>query len=52
MGARHVGEIKELSNLVHPHIGILTSVGPQHLDTFKTIERIRDTKYELIEALP
>ena len=52
MGARHVGEIKELSNLVHPAIGILTAVGPQHLDTFKTIERIEKTKYELIDALP
>lgn len=52
MGARHVGEIKELSNLVHPTIGILTAVGPQHLDTFKTLERIKKTKYELIDALP
>ena len=52
MGARHVGEIKELSSLVHPQIGILTAVGPQHLDTFRTIERIEKTKYELIEALP
>ncbi|MBQ6951499.1 MAG: UDP-N-acetylmuramoyl-tripeptide--D-alanyl-D-alanine ligase [Clostridia bacterium] len=52
MGARHVGEIKELCNLVHPEIGILTAVGPQHLDTFRTIERIEKTKYELIEALP
>ncbi len=52
MGARHVGEIKELSNLVHPQIGILTAVGPQHLDTFRTIERIEKTKYELIDALP
>lgn len=52
MGARHVGEIKELSNLVHPQIGILTAVGPQHLDTFRTIERIEKTKYELIQALP
>lgn len=52
MGARHVGEIKELSRLVHPQIGILTAVGPQHLDTFKTIERIEKTKYELIDALP
>ena len=52
MGARHVGEIKELSRLVHPTIGILTAVGPQHLDTFKTIERIEKTKYELIDALP
>lgn len=52
MGARHVGDIRELVELVHPSIGILTSVGPQHLDTFGTIERIRDTKYELIDGLP
>lgn len=52
MGARHVGDIKEMCRLVHPQIGILTSVGPQHLDTFKTLERIKKTKYELINALP
>jgi UDP-N-acetylmuramoyl-tripeptide--D-alanyl-D-alanine ligase len=52
MGARHVGDIKEMCRLVHPQIGILTSVGPQHLDTFKTLERIKKTKYELIDALP
>ena len=52
MGARHVGDIKEMCRLVHPQMGIITSVGPQHLDTFHTIERIIKTKYELIEALP
>lgn len=52
MGARHVGDIREMCRLVHPEIGILTSVGPQHLDTFKTLERVIRTKYELIEALP
>ena len=52
MGARHVGDIKEMCRLVHPTIGIITSVGPQHLETFKTIERGASTKYELIEALP
>ena len=52
MGARHVGDIREMCRLVHPVIGIITSVGPQHLDTFKTLERIRQTKYELIDALP
>ena len=52
MGARHVGDIKEMCRLVHPEIGILTSVGPQHLDTFKTVERVAKTKYELVEALP
>ena len=52
MGARHVGDIREMCRLVHPQIGIITSVGPQHLDTFRTVERVARTKYELIDALP
>ncbi len=52
MGARHVGDIKEMCRLVHPHHGVLTSVGPQHLDTFHTLERIKSTKYELMDAIP
>ena len=52
MGARHVGDIKELCRLVHPHHGVLTSVGPQHLDTFHTLERIKSTKYELMDTIP
>lgn len=52
MGARHVGDIKEMCRLVHPTYGVLTSVGPQHLDTFKSIERIKSTKYELMDAIP
>ncbi len=52
MGARHVGDIKEMCRLVKPTIGIITSVGPQHLETFKTIERVASTKYELINGLP
>lgn len=52
MGARHVGDIKELCRLVHPTIGLITSVGPQHLETFHSIDRVASTKYELIEALP
>lgn len=52
MGARHRGDIREMCRLVHPEIGVLTSVGPQHLDTFKTLDRVVSTKYELIEGLP
>ena len=52
MGARHVGDIAELCDLVAPGLGLITSVGPQHLETFHTIERVAATKYELIEALP
>jgi len=52
MGARHVGDIQELCDLVHPDHGLLTSVGPQHLETFFTIENVAKTKYELARSLP
>lgn len=52
MGARYVGDIKTLCKLAGPSIGILTSIGKQHLETFKGIENVVKTKYELIEALP
>ncbi len=52
MGARYVKEIKELCDLVHPHHGIIASVGPQHLDTFGSIENIQKTKFELADSLP
>ena len=52
MGAYKRGDISELCNLVTPQIGILTAVGPQHLERFKSIENIAKTKYELIESLP
>ena len=52
MGARHVGDIKEMCELVKPMHGLLTSIGPQHLETFGSIENVAATKYELMEALP
>lgn len=50
MGARHVGDIKEICDIVHPHDGIITSIGPQHLETFHTMENIKKTKFELADA--
>lgn len=52
MGAYKRGDIRELCNLAVPHIGILTAVGPQHLERFKSVENIAKTKYELIASLP
>lgn len=52
MGARYVGDIAELCELINPKIGLITSVGPQHLETFKSIDNIKKTKYELIQSLP
>ena len=52
MGAKQRGDIKEICDLVNPQIGVVTAVGEQHLESFKTIENIRDTKFELIDSLP
>ena len=52
MGARYVGEIKEICDIVHPKHGVITSIGPQHLDTFGSMENIQKTKFELADALP
>ena len=52
MGAKNIGDIKEICDLVHPKLAILTAIGPQHLDTFKTLENVRRTKMELIDSLP
>lgn len=52
MGAKRVGEIKEICDIVHPTHGIITSVGPQHLETFKTLDNIKNTKFELADSLP
>lgn len=52
MGAKNPGDIKEICNLVKPSMGIITAVGPQHLESFKTIERVQATKFELADSLP
>lgn len=52
MGAYKRGDIQELCDLAFPEIGILTAVGPQHLERFKSIENTTRAKYELIQSLP
>lgn len=52
MGAKQNNDIKEICDLVHPAIGVVTAVGEMHLETFKSIENIQDTKFELINSLP
>lgn len=52
MGAKAPGDIKEICDIVRPSIGIITAVGPQHLESFKTIDAVQATKFELADALP
>ena len=52
MGAYVKGEIAGLCRLVKPKYGILTTIGTAHLETFGSPEKIKKTKFELIESLP
>lgn len=52
MGADHVGDIKELMKFVTPKYGLVTSIGEQHLNTFKSLDNIIREKMLEIEMLP
>ena len=52
MGAKNVGDIREICDLVRPRYGMITSIGEQHLETFRTVENIVKTKFELADAVP
>jgi UDP-N-acetylmuramoyl-tripeptide--D-alanyl-D-alanine ligase len=52
MGAYKRGEVKEICDLVHPQIGIITSIGPEHFERFLTMENIEEANYELMASLP
>ncbi len=52
MAAYKKGEVKAISNIVQPKIGILTGINKQHLALFGSQDNIIQAKYELIEALP
>ena len=51
MGAKNVGDIKEICDIANPDYAIITSVGEQHLDTFKSVDNVFKTKFELADAV-
>ena len=52
MGMYDVGEITLLCELARPHVGVVTNIGPTHLERLGTMERIVQAKTELVQALP
>ena len=51
MGATKLGDIKEICDIVNPKLGVITSIGPQHLESFKNIENVIKTKFELADSV-
>ena len=52
MGMYALGEIRDLCAVAQPHIGVVTNVGPSHLERLGSLEHIAQAKAELIEGLP
>ncbi len=52
MGAQWRGEIAAYCRRVRPHVGVVTAVGPVHLELFGSLDVVRQAKGELAQALP
>ncbi len=51
MGASGRGDIKELCGIAVPDYGVITNIGPAHLEGFGSLEMVRNTKLELYDAV-
>jgi UDP-N-acetylmuramoyl-tripeptide--D-alanyl-D-alanine ligase len=52
MGAYREGDIAELCDFARHSIGVLTAIGPAHLERFGSMEAIKRAKYEIVQKLP
>jgi UDP-N-acetylmuramoyl-tripeptide--D-alanyl-D-alanine ligase len=52
MGMRGLGQIAALCEIARPDIGVITNIGPVHLELLGTIERVAQAKAELLQSLP
>ena len=52
MGMRGLGQIAELFRVARPDVGVVTGIGPVHLELLGTVERVAQAKAELVAALP
>jgi UDP-N-acetylmuramoyl-tripeptide--D-alanyl-D-alanine ligase len=52
MGSRGRGHISLLAGVARPLVGVITNVGPAHMEMFGSLEGVAEAKAELIEALP
>jgi UDP-N-acetylmuramoyl-tripeptide--D-alanyl-D-alanine ligase len=50
MGARERRDIYDIATLVNPHYVVVGTIGPAHIEYFKSLENIRNTKMEIIKS--
>ena len=52
MGMRGFGQIADLCEIVRPHVGVISAVGPVHLELVGSVDGVARSKAELVAALP
>jgi UDP-N-acetylmuramoyl-tripeptide--D-alanyl-D-alanine ligase len=52
LAMRGLGQIGRLASFAKPDVGVITNIGPVHLEAVQTIENVARAKAELVEALP
>jgi UDP-N-acetylmuramoyl-tripeptide--D-alanyl-D-alanine ligase len=52
MGASHKGEIASLCAIAKPEIGVITNIGPSHLEGFGSLKGVAAAKSEIVASLP
>jgi len=52
MGMRGEGQIEYLSEIASPTIGVITNIGPQHIELLGSIQNIAEAKAEVLQSLP
>ncbi len=51
IGMNHAGEITQLVEMVRPHVAIITTIAPVHLEHFESVDDIADAKAEIFSGL-
>ncbi len=51
IGMSKAGEIHKLSKIISPHIGIITNIGEAHIENFRNLKGIANSKGEIIENI-
>ena len=51
IGMNHAGEIETLVKMVRPHVAVITTVEPVHLEFFANVEAIADAKAEIFDGV-
>ena len=52
LGMRGLGQIAALCAIARPHIGVITGIGPAHLELLGSVEKVAEAKAEVVRSLP